>query len=55
MLLKAASDSAAVRMLYRDDYGDADSERSGEIDIIVRRGRQGRLGQVTTRMDERLW
>ena len=40
-VLLTASDSAPVRMLYRDDWGDADSERSGEIDIIVRRGRQG--------------
>jgi replicative DNA helicase len=41
-------------MLYRDDYYDADSERPGEMDIIVRKNRQGRLGQVTTRIDSRL-
>ncbi|MGH2885329.1 MAG: hypothetical protein ACRDPA_21940 [Solirubrobacteraceae bacterium] len=32
-------------MLYGDDYYDADSERPGEMDIIVRENRQGRLGQ----------
>jgi hypothetical protein len=42
VLLKAASDSAEARMRYQGDYGDADSERSGGIDIIVRRvGRGG--------------
>lgn len=41
-------------MLYRDDYYDPDSERPGEMDIIVRKNRQGRLGQVTTRIDSRL-
>ena len=31
-----------------------DSERPGEMDIIVRKYRQGRLGMVTTRIDSRL-
>lgn len=41
-------------MLYRDDYYDEDSERPGEMDIIVRKNRQGRLGQITTVIDDRL-
>lgn len=41
-------------MLYRDDCYDADFERPGEMHIIVRKNRQGRLGQVTTRIDNRL-
>jgi replicative DNA helicase len=41
-------------MLYRDDYYDRDSERPGEMDIIVRKNRHGRLGVVTTRIDSRL-
>lgn len=31
-----------------------DSERPGELDIIVRKNRPGRLGQVTKRIDSRL-
>ena len=41
-------------MLCRDDYYDRDSERAGEMDIIVRKNRQGRLGQVATQIDSRL-
>jgi replicative DNA helicase len=41
-------------MLYRDDCYDRDSERPGEMDIIIRKNRQGRLGHVTTRIDDRL-
>ena len=48
------ADADCVLMLYRDDYYDRDSERPGEMDIIVRKNRQGRLGQVTTRIDSRL-
>jgi replicative DNA helicase len=48
------ADSDCVLMLYRDDYYDPDSERPGEMDIIVRKNRQGRLGQVTTQIDTRL-
>ena len=48
------ADADCVLMLYRDDYYDRDSERPGEMDVIVRKNRQGRLGQVTTRIDERL-
>ncbi len=48
------ADADCVLMFYRDDYYDADSERPGEMDIIVRKNRQGRLGQVTTRIDSRL-
>ena len=49
-----AADADCVLMLYRDDYYEADSERPGEMDIIVRKNCQGRLGQVTTRIDSRL-
>ena len=48
------ADADCVLMLYRDDYYDRDSERPGEMDIIVRKNRQGRLGQVTTSVDSRL-
>ena len=48
------ADADCVLMLYRDDYYDRDSERPGEIDIIIRKNRQGRLGQATTRLDRRL-
>jgi replicative DNA helicase len=48
------ADADCVLMLYRDDYYDHDSERPGEMDIIVRKNRQGRLGQITTRIDSRL-
>ena len=41
-------------MLYRDDYYDLDSERPGEMEVIVRKNRQGRLGQTGLRMDGRL-
>jgi DnaB-like helicase C terminal domain len=39
-------DADCVLMLYRDDYYDRDTERPGEMDIIVRKNRQGRLGQT---------
>ncbi len=48
------ADADCVLMLYRDDYYDADSERPGEMDILIRKNRQGRLGQITTRIDGRL-
>ena len=48
------ADADCVLMLYRDDYYDPDSERPGEMDIIVRKNRQGRLGQTSLRMDSRL-
>ncbi len=48
------ADADCVLMLYRDDYYDRDSERPGEMDIIVRKNRQGRLGQVATQIDSRL-
>jgi len=48
------ADADCVLMLYRDDYYDRDSERPGEIDIIIRKNRQGRLGHATTRLDRRL-
>ena len=48
------ADADCVLMLYRDDYYDRDSERPGEIDIIIRKNRQGRLGHATIRLDRRL-
>ena len=48
------ADADCVLMLYREDYYDRDSERPGELDVIVRKNRQGRLGQATTRLDRRL-
>jgi replicative DNA helicase len=48
------ADADCVLMLYRDDYYDPDSERPGEMDIIVRKNRQGKLGQTSLRMDDRL-
>jgi replicative DNA helicase len=41
-------------MLYRDDYYDRESERPEEMEIIVRKNRQGRLGTITTKIDSRL-
>ncbi|MGO9975931.1 MAG: replicative DNA helicase [Solirubrobacteraceae bacterium] len=48
------ADADCVLMLYREDYYDRDSERPGEMDIIIRKNRQGRLGHATTRLDRRL-
>ena len=48
------ADADCVLMLYRDDYYDPDSERPGEMDIIVRKNRQGKLGTTRVRMDRRL-
>jgi replicative DNA helicase len=48
------ADADCVMMLYREDYYDRDCDRPGEIDIIVRKNRQGRLGQVSARIDSRL-
>jgi replicative DNA helicase len=48
------ADADCVLMLYRDDYYDRDSERPGEMDIIIRKNRQGRLGQLTTHIDSQL-
>jgi replicative DNA helicase len=33
-------------MLYRDDYYDDESPRQGEIDVLVRKNRHGRLGEL---------
>jgi replicative DNA helicase len=48
------ADADCVLMLYRDDYYDRESERPGEMEIIVRKNRQGRLGKITTQIDTRL-
>ena len=48
------ADADCVLMLYREDYYDPDSERPGEMDIIIRKNRQGQLGQLTTRIDRQL-
>jgi hypothetical protein len=41
-------------MLYREDYHDHDSERPGQMDVIVRKNRRPRLGETSPRMDSRL-
>ncbi|MGO9976783.1 MAG: DnaB-like helicase C-terminal domain-containing protein, partial [Solirubrobacteraceae bacterium] len=48
------ADADCVLMLYREDYYDRDSERPGELDIIIRKNRHGRLGHAATRLDRRL-
>jgi replicative DNA helicase len=48
------ADADVVCMLYRDDYYDPDSERPGEMDILIRKNRQGRLGAVVVAQDSRL-
>ena len=40
------ADADVVLMLYRDDYYDDDSPRAGEIDILVRKNRHGRLAEL---------
>ena len=39
------ADADCVLMLYREDYYDPDSDRQGEMDIIVRKNRQGASGR----------
>jgi replicative DNA helicase len=48
------ADADAVLMLYREDYYDPDSERPGEMDVIVQKNRRGKRGTVTLRQDKRL-
>jgi len=48
------ADADCVLMLYREDYYDPDSDRAGEMDIIVRKNRQGSLGQITGELDQHL-
>ena len=48
------ADADCVLMLSRDDYYDPDSERPGEMDLIVRKNRHGQLGQIAPRIDEQL-
>ena len=48
------ADADCVLMLYREDYYDPDSERQGEMDIIVRKNRHGGLGQITGQLDQHL-
>jgi replicative DNA helicase len=48
------ADADCVLMLYRDDYYDPESECPGEMEVIVRKNRQGRLGTITTEIDSRL-
>jgi len=50
----AVVDADVVAMPYRDDYYDEDSERPGEMAILIRKNRQGRLGQVAVVQDKRL-
>jgi replicative DNA helicase len=39
-------DADIVLMLYRDDYYDDESPRAGEIDVLVRKNRHGRLDEL---------
>ncbi len=48
------ADADVVCMLYRDDYYDPDSERPGEMDILIRKNRQGRLGSIVVEQDSHL-
>ena len=48
------ADADCVLMLYREDYYDPDSDRQGEMDIIVRKNRQGAIGEITCDRDEHL-
>jgi replicative DNA helicase len=48
------ADADCVLMLYREDYYDPDSDRPGEMDIIVRKNRQGAIGEITCVRDEQL-
>jgi len=48
------ADADCVLMLYREDYYDPDSDRNGEMDIIVRKNRHGGLGQITGEVDQHL-
>ena len=48
------ADADCVLTPYRDNHCQPDSERPGEMDIIVRKNRPGRLGQTSLRMDSRL-
>ena len=41
------ADADVVLMLYRDDYYDPDSERPGELDVLIRKNRNGPLGELT--------
>ena len=40
------ADADQVLMLYRDDYYDDESPRAGEMDILVRKNRHGRLAEL---------
>ena len=48
------ADANVVAMLYRDDYYEPDSERPGEVEIIVRKNRHGEKGTVYVQQDARL-
>ena len=39
-------DADNVWMLYRDEYYDPDSDRPGTVDVLVRKARQGRCGEI---------
>jgi replicative DNA helicase len=49
------ADANSVLMLYRDDYYEGEeSTRPGELDIFVRKNRNGEKGKITLRQDRRL-
>ena len=43
-----------VLLLYRDEYYDIDSERVGELDVMVAENRGGPVGRVTLTFDARI-
>jgi replicative DNA helicase len=44
------ADADAVIMLYRDDYYHEDSEMPGETELIVRKNRQGKIGDCRVKL-----
>ena len=39
-------DADSVIMLYRDEYYDPDTDRKGTADVLVRKNRNGQVGEV---------
>lgn len=39
-------DADSVMMLYRDEYYDPDTDRKGTADVLVRKNRNGQVGEV---------
>lgn len=39
-------DADTVIMLYRDEYYDPDTDRKGTADVLIRKNRNGQVGEV---------